>query len=231
VPTGYVRGLFEDFVGVGIDYSVFGQPAYNGTSHSSQSGWYATSHAVQKGDSLLRLQMYPDPAGGGIANGWVGAGLQTTQAKMWPVGSIYTIRTRSDSLPGATPIDLVMGKNWPPEVDINEGGMTWVHWGQGNAHQKGFTIPAACNDTNWHTWQLNLGATTITVACDGEVYGTMANPDAGNTDPYGLLSPMFLSLQYQTGDPNNPAPVAAGTITAANAYEKQVDWITIDVPA
>src|ERR1035437_323053 len=70
VPAGYTRGIFEDFLSVGIDYTVFGEPAYEGVSYSSQNGYYATSHAVQKGDSLLRLQMYPDPVGGGVANGW-----------------------------------------------------------------------------------------------------------------------------------------------------------------
>lgn len=229
VPAGYTRGVFEDFLSVGIDYTVFGEPAYQGVSYSSQNGYYATSHAVQKGDSLLRLQMYPDPIGGGVANGWVGAGIQTTQAKMWPVGSIYTVATRSDYLAGATPIDLVMGHVWPPEGDIDEGGMAWFHWGQGNTHQQGFTIPTADDDTGWHVWQLNLGSQTITASCDGVIFGTMVNPDAGNPDPYGFSAPMFLGFNYQTGDPNNPAPDSS--ITAANPYEKQVDWFCIDVPA
>jgi hypothetical protein len=66
-PAGYTRALFEDFLTVGIDYTVFGEPAYNGTPGGTH-GNFLTSHAEQPGDSLLHLKYYSDPAANNPAN-------------------------------------------------------------------------------------------------------------------------------------------------------------------
>jgi hypothetical protein len=118
-----------------------------------------------------------------------------------------------------------MGQNWPPEIDVIEGGQAHIHWGQGNTNQQAF--PYSIDETQWHLWECQWTSSTITLSCDGVVYGTMANPSP-TTDAYGLQYPMFVSLQIQTGDPTNPA--TSTTITAANPIQMQVDWIQVCVP-
>ena len=71
VANGQTRLMVDDFPGTVLNSSIWSTP-YNGTSYASQNGWYATNHTVVT-PSVLNLQGYTDAAGGGIANGFVGA--------------------------------------------------------------------------------------------------------------------------------------------------------------
>ena len=135
VEAGYVRDMFDDFKGATIDNSIW-TGVYTG--EFSGSGCYAVgAHAVTKGDSLLRLQEYPDPAGVALAwlynaatasasNYWGGSGLQTV--KTYGLNTTFGIACEWDTYPGCTPIMLLMGRagnppgapGWPPEIDILE---------------------------------------------------------------------------------------------------------------
>jgi hypothetical protein len=214
------RALWDDFTTPGVSSAY--NPPYDGTSQASQNGKFDATHCVIDGKGLLRLQMYEDNSG--IANGFAGAGIQT--AARYPVGTIFQFAVRSDHLSGATPIVLTMGDNWPPEIDIIEGPNCFLHWGQGNASRSQFSLPSGFDLTKWHKFKCEVTSTVIELWVDGVLYGQMAQPSPAS-DPYGLQYPMFLSLQYQTGDPGNPTDT---TVTKSKPSEMQVDWIAIDVP-
>jgi hypothetical protein len=227
--------MVDDFPGTVLNSSIWSTP-YNGTSYASQNGWYATNHTVVT-PSVLNLQGYTDAAGGGIANGFVGAGLQTTAR--YPIGLLVQTAFRVDVVPsnGFTPIAIMMGAasagnpgGWPPENDFLEGGAANLHYTSSNASQ-GFPLsgPAASAlMSGWHVWGTKWTASTISFLVDGVVWASAANPSAGSpTDQYGLnCNNMWVGFNWQTGDPNNP-PANAG-ITSANPYQMQIDWITVD---
>jgi beta-glucanase (GH16 family) len=216
VAAGQKRALFDDYLKPGYDTALYWSP-YDGTSHASQNGKFDASHCVVPGDSILHLQGKSDPSAG-IANNEAGAGIQTQTH--FPVGSTVQAAIRSDNVPGFTAIFLLMGANWPPEIDILEGGAVTAHWGAGNSSRQ-LQMPKGLDQTKWHVYKCVWTSTTITVFIDGAQVGSMVNPSP-TSDVNGLQQPMFASLQYQTGDPSNPASGASG--------EMQVDWLCVDVP-
>ena len=233
VASGFTRALFDDFTESSLS-SAWNQ--YNGIN--SQGAIWLESH-LSLTNSVLSLNAYQDPSGiaAAIKAGadftqaqatkqlnWAEAGLQT--ATRWPVGTTFSVAMRADSYDGLTDILLTMGNNWPPEIDFQEGGNMFVHWGQGNSQK--YLGYINVDRTQWHLYQLQWTTATIVVSCDGATVATFPNPDNGNADPYGLLSNMFLSMQWQTGDGgtigNDP------TVTAQNSKQMQIDWVAIDTP-
>ena len=217
-------GFFDDFVD-GLTGVLAKWFLYDGVPGGTNGRWL-TSHVVVE-NSIASLLAYQDSAGAdpGALN-WVGGGMQTQTR--FPVGSIFHVACRADTLAGFTSILLLMGNNWPPEIDFDEGGNVWIHWGQGNANRSGFTIPASLLTEGWHEYVCNYGATTISVTIDGVAIGSIPNPSPAS-DPYGLQQNQFLSAQYQSGDGGGTL-VARPDITAANAPRQQLDWVKVFVP-
>ena len=226
VAAGFTRALFDDFIAPTIDNTKWATPPYEGTSYSSRNGEYLSSHVVLT-PSICNFEVYEDVLSGGVANGYAGGGMQT--AAIYPNGTIFRFAARDDVLAGATAIGLVGPKGkWPCEADITEGGMINFHWGAGNT-TKAFPQPVSLLDAQWHLFEFVYGLDFLKVSVDGVMQVNFANPDPSPTDINGFGVPVMLSLQKQTGDPNNP--VVDPAINAANPSRFQVDWVAIDVPA
>ena len=188
-----------------------------------------SSHVVQNGDSLLRLQFYSDPAANDSAdNNNAGAGCQTDQAQFqWKPGTKFYVARRMDSHASVVGILLLMpcGGYWPGEFDFCENGMAWVHWSSSD-QTKGFTMPAGTDESVWHVWGCEYGATQLSASIDGTTWMTMTNPTTDATDVNGMLRPMFMSTQVQDGDMTYPS----APIPYAQRVEQQIDWVAIDEP-
>ena len=241
--AGYTRSL-DDFLTT--SWSSLWTGRYNGPSQGFQQGIFLDTHAVLKGDSLLRLEAYPDPANAlnsweatpaivAAVNGWCGAGVQTVVR--WPVGTIFTWAMKWDVYDQIASIALTMGKTWPPEQDIVEssgGGVKPItnltgsfHYTKSNGQtQLGFK---GTDFSDWHVWQLQWTQKGSVVTCDGQVVMNLQYTPAMTADStYGLLANQFFSFQCQTGDPGNPP--ADLSITAANPITTYVDWFCVDTP-
>jgi hypothetical protein len=227
VRVGFKRVFLDDFTDPTLSLAQWYR--YNGVpGGTNPPGRWLTSHVVFNGDSIARLQAYQDVAGNDpLVNNWVGGAMQTVTR--WPVGSVVTVRQRNDLYKGLSPILLLMGDSWPPEIDFDENGYAFIHWGKNNS-QQGFTIPAKYDDTAWHTWQCSMGATQIDVSVDGVQFVSVTNPDQTPGDANNLEQPMFLSTQLQTGDFGEGPPANDPSVTSTNPVQQELDWVTVDVP-
>ena len=224
VAAGFTRSLDATFATAGIDWSIFGNPAYQGAPGGTHA-MDLSSHTTQPGDGLLHLKFYADAVGTDPSdNDNAGAGIQTTQAKLWPVGSTMYVGMRVvNPNPVVVPMGLLMGQNWQEEIDFFEGGQAHVHW---DGNQEGFNEPS--NDpTIWHVWGIQWGKTEIEFTLDGKVWATTPNPSTNANDTAGDLSPMFLSVQIEDGDPS----YTSAPIPASDAVDYQIAFIVVDVPA
>jgi hypothetical protein len=203
---------------------------FQGTSYSSQNGYYATNHCVIT-PSIMNLQMYIDAQGGGVANGWVGAGVQpqnyySALSGDGVHGILVQAALRIDSLYGSTGIGIgTSDANWPPELDYLEGGAANLHYLVGDSSEQ-FLLSgaaAAANQSTWHNWGVKLTPATLSFMIDGQVWDSTPNPSASDQgDAYGLCAPMLFGFNFQTGDPNNPSA------PNPNVYQMQIDWMPID---
>jgi hypothetical protein len=260
VAAGFKRVLAEAWTSTTLNAALWTTP-YNGRSEGGQTGFFVGKHTVLKGDGWLRLQAYPDPAGlaqcwqydatiAAHVNQWGGAGLQSTA--LFPATMNLAFVAKWDTMPGMTPIVLLMGrKNWPPEIDILEmnaalkGGVPQpyqqsYHYAAPNSQfQVAVVIAAGADLSQEHLWvfkSTTTGAITTVTDAAGNVAATCTVTYADHTavavDPtnsYSLATPQFLGLQHQTGDPGNPP--ADASVTAANPITMYVGPVAVDIPA
>lgn len=234
-PSGYEIDFVEDFDGTTIP-APFNAP-YNGTSHAAQDGQWRTNHTVLT-PSILNFYAYPDPEGGNLAqNYWVGGGISVNRS--YSPGTRIQVCMRQDPYPDLSAICLLYGlanKEGVDEIDFVEtsptskGPITEFY---ATAHSSKPQVQSLMNVpgidvTDWHVWEVEWTESQIIYRVDGAVWASIDNPDT--SDAWNsLLQPMFLALQFQTGDPNTPGPDA--TISAANPIKMQVDWVAAFIAA
>lgn len=245
-PSGYTVAAFDDFTASTLS-SIWSAP-YNGQSEAKYPGYFIDKHCVMLGDSLLRLQAYPDPANivncwkytaaiAASVNQWGGAGIQTVTR--WPVGTRFVFAARWDTYPAITPIALTMGNDWPPEQDIIEANVSTrgqavttftesFHYDQGNSQQQ-LQVADGTDYSSWHLWEIDWTEQGTTVKCDRIQIADCPFTELMVVDPdYGLAADQFLAFQIQTGDPNNPA--ADATVTVEAPVEFCIDWLQVLTP-
>lgn len=253
---GFKRVLFEPWTTTTL------QPAnwsgfYNGRSGGAQPGFFVASHGVLKGDGWARFLAYPDPTGlqqcwkydatiAATVNQWGGCGLQSTSTFSLPMNVAAILKW--DTMPGMTPIELLIGRVWPPEIDIAElnalikGGVPQPYnqtFHYATPDQRLFAnvkIAAGTDLSQEHLWQFSgtlSGSTTTVTDATGNVVATctatFSAAMVANGSPNSLANPMNLCFQHQTGDPSNP-PVDP-SVTAANPITFYVGSVSVDVPA
>jgi hypothetical protein len=221
---------------------------YNGQSNASHPGIFLETHGVLLGDSLLRLEAYPDTnalnsydsteAIAESVNWWCGAGVQTENAYVFPV--TYTWACKWDSWYGMTPIVLSIGEVWPPEQDFIEAavavsGQAVVGYNSsylyatGPQQEQTHIADGSVDMSQWHIWQAICTLEGTTLSVDGTVVGDIKFTEAMVSGTNGLQNKMVLCLQHQSGDPDNPT--ADSSITSANPITQYFDWVCIDTPS
>lgn len=169
--------------------------AYQGQPGGDPGGMFATSHVIVS-NGMLQINTFQDPAYG---DSWVTGGLCLCGIPGQVYGA-YFVRSRVTA-PGATVVELLWpdGSTWPPEIDFNEtnGSVTsttaTVHYSSANneIHESLGNIDM----TQWHTWGVIWGPTSVTFTVDGNVWATVTGA-AGSVIPD---LPMHISLQSETG--------------------------------
>ncbi len=248
--AGMKRVAFDDFLTTSLGSMWSG--AYNGQSGASGgAGIFLASHLKLLGDSLLRLEAYPDPANAlsswqataaiaAAVNQWCGAGVQTGTRYAPPFTMSWVCKW--DTFPGMTPIVLTMGNTWPPEQDWIEAdvstqgaaqtGYTFSSLYAPGPTQKQTPVSLAGGITDfsqWHLWKAVCTLAGTTLYCDGHQVAYQAFNSAMVSGANGLQNVQFLALQHQTGDPTNPA--ADGSITSSTPITMYFDSVAIDQPA
>jgi hypothetical protein len=258
VAAGMTRSLVDDFETTTLS-SVW-DPDYNGESGGAiekNGGWVASigyfcsSHTVLKGDSLLRLEAYPDPVNivkcyeytasqAAAVNQWAGAGVQVKSA-IGP-GSVETVCMKFDVYPGIAPMAIDFGSG---EIDWAEfGGITAkgpitkfaaaIHWdNQSQQQQIEIVAPTGVDFSQWGAFRRVWTDTGVTIShsVDGVNFvecGSFTFSAAQISG--GLTTPQYLCLQIQTGDGGSVlAPPADPSVTASTPVTMYVDWVTVDV--
>jgi len=237
VEAGFTRAAFDDFTSTSWS-NIWAMPPYNSVSKAAQDGIFLTSHAVLKGDSLLRMECYPDPQGAlngwqitpaliAAVNGWACAGVQT--ARRWPVGTTITWAGWWDTYPGITAINLLMSDGWTSEIDLIEANAS-AKGGPVNQYAVTLMTNQGSNKVQLkantgqdfsqkHVWQAKWTLQGTTITCDGTVVASSG---------FVNNAPQFWTIQPQTGDPSNPP--ADASITAANPITQYLDWVCFDTP-
>ncbi len=246
MPVGNITGWTwvwgDDFLGNAINQSAWG--LYSGfPSHDDQQGSWLPSHVVVDG-GVLYLRMYQDPAagpdGGGGADGpntytlWTGGGVQNYgYAQTY---GRYLTRMRCTPGAGVSCIALLWpnANIWPPEIDYYEDSPTTntrtsttmtAHYGAANNNPQ---VQCPTSDgydfTQWHTVGVDWLSTTITYTIDGNVIGSIANPDTNLSDPYNLAQAMNNGFQIQVGDGTFP------TSSTPAEVDMEIDWFVMYSP-
>jgi beta-glucanase (GH16 family) len=219
---GWTQVFADDFDGTSLDmskwYLYYGQPG------GDPGGWWDGSHVVVH-DGIVELQTYQDPAHNGNTTGqnndWVsggmgGQGIHQTYGK-------YFVRFRMEPGYGLSYVALLwpVDNSWPPEVDFAEQayGTTattyaTLHYGSNNT-----MIENSVNAdfTQWHTVGVEWTAGKLVYTLDGNVWGTVTNPNVPTI-------PMELDLQTQTyecGNTWSPCPNAS----TPSHVNMQIDWV------
>ena len=266
VAAGFKRVLSESWTSPTLNLSLW-DSFYNGRSGGAQPGFFVASHASLLGDGWLRLKAYQDPTGlkqcyqydatiANTINQYGGSGLQS--AALYPITMNLAFICKWDTLPGMTPICLLMGRpsagvpGWPPEIDIAElnaalkggvpqPGMQSFRWTSNSSVQKqwNLVVMAGVDLSKEHLWTYSgtpTGTTTIVYDAAGKVAATCTSDFSklvpatymDQANPYGFTTPQFVAFQHQTGDPGNPANDAS--VTAANPITMYVGPVAVDIP-
>ncbi len=123
---------------------------------------------------------------------------------------------------------------WPPEIDIAEGRvngpqiMGVYHYDSDNKQSQVFTNNATMSD--WHTYGVIVGATTITYTIDGKTWATVTNPSVSTKKFWigfqcGAMDPNGSAKQYETVDNGVPGPLTPAI------SDIQIDWVAHYVTA
>lgn len=246
VPPGWVLAFFDDFTGTALNTSVWS--VWDGPPGGTD-GWWLPSH-VKVSRSVLHLQAYQDSAGisadptwaaegSPVVTGgtdWVCGGVGWASGNSFPPNLIVNVAMKQAPYANLAAIAILIGaSNWPPEIDFVEsvnntstivGFTATAHYGSGNSQVQ--YSSAAVDMTQWGMWGVIWTPTTISYTYNNVVWKSFTNPDQSSSDIYSLVQNMSMGLQYQTGDPGDPA--SDPSVTAANPMEMQVDWIQILVP-
>jgi hypothetical protein len=189
---------------------------FRGIPEGDPSGRFDSYHvAVNHG--LLKIGTWRDPRFG---NQWVsgGAGLYGLPSTY----GAYFIRSRETTAgPDTTALLWPQNNQWPPEIDIDEGGasstsQSWfVHYTNSQDQAYGTTT---INITHWHTWGVVWTPTSITFTVDGRSWGQVTTPSEIPTIP------MSLDLQSQSwcGISVDGCPKKDSTLL--------VDWVAVYAP-
>ena len=239
-PSGWTLVFSDDFTGTAIDQSNWG--LYSGfPSDDDQQGSWLPSHVVVSG-GVLTLKMYQDPVAGttGGDDGpntyttWTGGGVQNYgHAQTY---GRYLTRMRCSPGAGVSCIALLWpnANIWPPEIDYYEDSPTdntrtstsmTAHYGASNNNPQ---VQCPTSDgydfTQWHTIGVDWLSTTITYTVDGNVVGSITNPDTNQSDAYNLAQPMNNGYQIQVGDGAFPDS------TTPTQVDMDIDWVVVYAP-
>jgi len=136
----------------------------------------------------------------------------------------YTIRFRSDALPGFKVAWLLWpdSENWPHdgEMDFPEGGLdgtigAFMHYQNGTSGSDQDAYTSTATNTSWHTTSIEWSPKQVNFILDGQSIGTSTAriPD----------TPMHWVIQTESCLPTCPADTTAGNL--------QIDWMTAYSPA
>ena len=222
---------------------------YNGESGGTATGYFIQEHGVLNGDSILRLEAYPDPTNivncfeynstiAAEVSNWGGAG--THSILSFGYNSISTVCMRFDTYPGIAPMSILFGGG---EIDFAEfniiptknGPVTFFYLTilpGGSQHQIGITAPGGVDFSQWGVLQCKITSTQITLfySSDGVTYTDVSGGAYTFTSPElaAITSNEHLCLQIQTGDVMaNPGPDSS--VTSATPVKLLVDWVAVDI--
>ncbi len=210
---GYTRTFMDDFTKQLSSSQWF---YFRGVPEGDPSGRFDPYH-VSVTHGVLKIGTWRDPRFG---DKWVsgGAGLYGEPS----LYGAYFIRSR-ETRPGPDTTELLWPQNnqWPPEIDIDEGGespatQSWfVHYDNAQDQVFGTTT---IDILHWHTWGVIWTPTSITFTVDGREWGEVTSqneiPDI----------PMTLDLQSQSwcGISGEACPTKSSVLL--------VDWVTAYSP-
>jgi len=209
--TGYALSYLNDFGGTSLPP---GWEVFTGVPGGDPGGQWSAGH-VGVGGGLLQLSTWQDPAYG---NGWVSGGV--CQCGVARVYGAYFVRSRVSG-PGPTQVESLWPvQGWPPEIDFNESygntdySMATAHYGAANlqVHQT-----VNIDMTQWHTWGVIWTPNSLTYTVDGNVWGSVTDPNAISNQL------MTLDLQQQTW-------CSANWACPTTPQSMQVDWVAEYTP-
>jgi uncharacterized repeat protein (TIGR02543 family) len=240
---GYTRALFDPFTGTVLSSAWSGK--YNGQSAAGGGkGIFLASHCIVA-DGKLQLLAYSDPnwatsyestaAIAAAVKDVCGGGTQSAKAFKLPFTTYWS--SQWTTWYGLTPIVLWIGV-WPPEMDLEEAsvganGDPVTGYASSYIYAPGQQIQIHVSDgsvdmSKPHLWKAEATLAGCDIYLDGgtEPIGSVEFTEEMITGPNGLQNEMWLCLQQQTGDGNNPsAPIAE-----ADAVVQAFGFVAVDVP-
>lgn len=210
---GYTRTYTDDFNQQLSSKQWF---YFRGIPEGDPKGRFDPLHVVVT-HGMLKIGTWRDPR---FDNHWVSGG-----AGLYGVSSLYGayfIRSR-ETEPGPDTTELLWPQNnqWPPEIDIDEGGespttQSWfVHYDNAQDQVYGTT---SIDILHWHTWGVIWTPTSITFTVDGHEWGEVTTASEIPTIP------MTLDLQSQSwcGISGEACPTRDSALL--------VDWVAVFTP-
>ena len=215
--NGDVNNLTKHTLSSNGELEAYMDASYNGTSKTALG---INPFAIDNG--ILTITAAPTPAQDlqYLGNLSYTSGLLTTKTSFSQEYGYFEIKAKLPSGSGFWPAFWLLpaDNSWPPELDVFEqlgGDPSTVYM---TTHTKTATssnlmdqVKIDVDTTQWHTYGVNWGPSTITFYIDGQAVAEMATPDT-------MKKEMYMLLNLAVGG-------WGGTPVAGSTAQMQVDYV------
>ena len=215
--NGDVNNLTKHTLSSNGELEAYMDASYNGTSKTALG---INPFAIDNG--ILTITAAPTPAQDlqYLGNLSYTSGLLTTKTSFSQEYGYFEIKAKLPSGSGFWPAFWLLpaDNTWPPELDVFEqlgGDPSTVYM---TTHTKTATssnlmdqVKIDVDTTQWHTYGVNWGPSTITFYIDGQAVAEMATPDT-------MKKEMYMLLNLAVGG-------WGGTPVAGSTAQMQVDYV------